>query len=590
MTHSLPHNPDAERATVGSLLLDGGWIEVVRDWLDEADFWDAHCRAIYAAMRSCDAQQIPIDLTTVASELRQRHQLEEVGGVPFLVDLSNIVPIADHIEYYARIVQKTAIRRRLIEAISTIATLAYNESGDLEQTLDTAERLVAAARQRATPRATTAFQVLTLADLWDLPPPKWLVSGEIAAGKITMLWGASQSGKTFVAVDYAMRIALESPVLYVAAEDAEGVSIRAEAWVKHHKPKTTPHFFSIIQKPKLLDTAQVDLLIAAIKQVGAVLVVIDTMGRTIPGADENSARDMRLVIEACDRIPEETGAGVLLVHHAGKTTGTYRGSGTLKDDAYTSIEVSNIDGTIVIDNEKAKNTTRFEPIHLKLAQVQTSRIDPETGQPVMSCVVVPASKVYTVWDDLTQAQRKILEALSLDIFLDIGAKTSQIAEYTKLPHNTLYTSLSSLKQRGLLSQGAKGDPYTITQAGTEALQHRVHSTPGISAVPNDIGHSNHQVPSVPFDHFDPGSPLLPVPAPIRSGTGSSGTVPEGQTEAQGGVKQATAGQVEHARRLLQNEGKATARRYMESLGVRRFPSELQQAVQRRDQAYSPQGY
>ncbi len=324
-----------------------------------------------------------------------------------------------------------------------------------------------------TPENTTKplFRWMDFDQLLAKPVPQWIVPGEIAAGKVTVMWGASGSGKTFLAVDYSMRVGQERPVLYIAAEDVEGVSIRAEAWMLHHQPKAKPQLITTEDRPRLLDPAHIDALIEAGRARNAGLIVIDTMGKSIVGADENSAKDMRLVTDGVERLATETGAGVLLIHHANRNGG-YRGSGTLRDDAYAQIEVSNTDGLIKIESDKpTKNSTAIEPRFMRLFTVETSRVDIDSHEPIVSCVIVPEHQVMPSRNaPLTKSQREVLEILNLSVFRDIGAKSAQVRQECKIPMATIYRVLSELKERGYLEQSEKGDPFTITAAGIAALR------------------------------------------------------------------------------------------------------------------------
>jgi replicative DNA helicase len=91
-------------------------------------------------MVQCYGRRVPPDLQTVADELRRGERLTEIGDLAFLVELSNSVPTSYHVEYYARIVERTAVLRRLIQAGGKIAALGYDEVDDVEQTLDQAEQ------------------------------------------------------------------------------------------------------------------------------------------------------------------------------------------------------------------------------------------------------------------------------------------------------------------------------------------------------------------------------------------------------------------------------------------------------------------
>jgi replicative DNA helicase len=145
---SLPHNIDAERATLGAIFLDRDAIIPLAAWLQPQHFYiEAHAW-IYEAQITCYYRRTPPDLMTVADELRRSERLDQVGGIPFLVELANGVPTAFHVEYYARIVERTAVLRRLIQAGAKITALGYDEADDVEQTLDAAEQEIFNVSQR----------------------------------------------------------------------------------------------------------------------------------------------------------------------------------------------------------------------------------------------------------------------------------------------------------------------------------------------------------------------------------------------------------------------------------------------------------
>lgn len=140
MEKSLPHNDSAERATLGAVFLDREAIVPIAAWLFPEHFYVQKHAWVYEAQLACYNRRTPPDLTTVADELRRADRLDEIGGVPFLIDLSNSVPTAYHVEYYAKIVERTAVLRRLIQAGGKIAALGFDETDDVEQTLDAAEQ------------------------------------------------------------------------------------------------------------------------------------------------------------------------------------------------------------------------------------------------------------------------------------------------------------------------------------------------------------------------------------------------------------------------------------------------------------------
>ena len=150
----LPQNIEAERATLGSILLNRDAIVAVAAWLRPEYFYLQRHGQIFEAMLACYNNRIPPDTRTVAEELRRRERLDGVGGILYLTELVDGVPTSYHIEYYARIVERTALLRQLITAGGRIASLGFNEQEELEATLDKAEQTLFEVSQR---RSTSDF-------------------------------------------------------------------------------------------------------------------------------------------------------------------------------------------------------------------------------------------------------------------------------------------------------------------------------------------------------------------------------------------------------------------------------------------------
>ena len=149
MDRPVPYDIDAERATLGALLLDREAIMAVDAWLSADMFYLFQHEQIYRAIAACAHRRTPPDIATVASELKARNKLAEIGGYSCLSQLTTETPTAMHVEYYARRVEECAIRRRLIECGGAIAGMGYETQRDLDATLDAAEQAVFAVSQRA---------------------------------------------------------------------------------------------------------------------------------------------------------------------------------------------------------------------------------------------------------------------------------------------------------------------------------------------------------------------------------------------------------------------------------------------------------
>ncbi len=142
-----PQSLEAEAALLGSLLLDKEAIWRVVDITEPKDFYKAIHRTIFEAVLEVLNRREAIDLLSVANRLKDKNQLEEVGGNAYLASLVNAVPTASNASYYARLVHRKRIHRDLIEASHRIAELGYKEDDDIENILDDAEKTVFAVAQ-----------------------------------------------------------------------------------------------------------------------------------------------------------------------------------------------------------------------------------------------------------------------------------------------------------------------------------------------------------------------------------------------------------------------------------------------------------
>jgi replicative DNA helicase len=138
-----PHNLAAEESLLGALLLSRDVVGQVAELgiVPDHFYKPAHQHA-YVAIRGLMANGQPVDVITVADELRRNGLLDEVGGLPFLQELQNATPAISNAARYAKIVLDTALLRRLIGVASEIAELAYQEPDDVTKALDEAETKV----------------------------------------------------------------------------------------------------------------------------------------------------------------------------------------------------------------------------------------------------------------------------------------------------------------------------------------------------------------------------------------------------------------------------------------------------------------
>jgi replicative DNA helicase len=158
----VPHSQEAEEAVLGAVMINPEAYYDVAQFLMPDDFYIHRHRWIWEVFSRLHERRTPIDFLTVSEELDQLGQLAEVGGPAYLTKLINNVPTSLHAEAYGRIVEETAIRRRMLSAANDIAKLAYQQEAGIEQVMNDAEKAVFGVSERRTTR--------------DLQPIKYVLS------------------------------------------------------------------------------------------------------------------------------------------------------------------------------------------------------------------------------------------------------------------------------------------------------------------------------------------------------------------------------------------------------------------------------
>lgn len=145
---SAPHAVEAEEAVLGCVLINPDAYFEVAAFLKPEDFYLHKNRWVWDAFVNLHEQRLPIDIITVSEELERHSQLAEAGGAAYLTQLINAVPTSLHAEAYGRLVEREALRRRLIDAATQVARLAYEEGRDISEVVNDAEAAVFAVSER----------------------------------------------------------------------------------------------------------------------------------------------------------------------------------------------------------------------------------------------------------------------------------------------------------------------------------------------------------------------------------------------------------------------------------------------------------
>jgi hypothetical protein len=380
VTRVLPHDLAAERAVLGAILADNGGLLLAAAVLEALDFYrDAH-RRIFKAMEALHGRQSAIDFITLQAQLARTGELEDAGGPAYVSSLADGVPRSTNVAHYARIVKEKAVLRGIIDAGTSAVDRAYQS--DLAGAIKQAAALVGQAELSTSP-AISLPALLTERDLAMMPEPAPMVEGLTYAAQVSALVSMPGVGKSTLASALGLsvvyerpflghRIAASGPVVYVLGEG--NVQGKVRAWkAEQGLPDDESTGFQVFPAHiNLMSPRHVEAFIAHIGSVSPVVVVYDTLARCGVGADENSSRDMGLLLEAVDRVRRGTNAHQLILHHTTKDGATERGSGALRGAVDTLMKLTAADDLLTLTCEKQRDAEPFRPVSLRRVTVAGS--------------------------------------------------------------------------------------------------------------------------------------------------------------------------------------------------------------------------
>ena len=304
----------------------------------------------------------------------------------------------------------------------------------------------------------------------EFTPPDELVEGVLTAGDGSVLYGDSNSGKTFLMIDMACAVARGVPwmgkrtepglVVYLAAESPASVRSRLQAYQKHHGAKV-PNF-AIVQSPiDLFDgDADTDKVIQVVRQLEqqrgqkARLIIGDTLARLSAGANENAGQDMGLVVRRFDRIRTECKAHFCLIHHSGKSAAAgARGWSGVRAAVDTEIEISDSPTGRCFEITKQRDLgTKGERIGFRLDPVALGLT--KWGAVASSCVVVATdAPVKQAGKRMSECDGAVLEFL---VAHKIGIRKTEVVKHFegRYERGPIYRAMKSLVTAAAIHEAA----------------------------------------------------------------------------------------------------------------------------------------
>lgn len=265
------------------------------------------------------------------------------------------------------------------------------------------------------------YELLSIEDVENMTPPEYLIDRHLPEDGFGILYGAPGSKKSFLALDMALHLAYGLPdwhgdaitrkpgrggVLYIAGEGARAFGQRVKAWrngrmLPHGVEPDIAFLFEPVNFMRPEDIHKLKASIAHNHPGPLELIIVDTVSRSIPGADENLQKDMTMFVTACEALRQATGAFVLGVHHTGKA-GDMRGSTVFRGQADAIFRTNERNGLVYLDVEKQKDgpseiatayrmdvkplkngASSLVPTRVEAPEPQEQRVDTETQQRIL---------------------------------------------------------------------------------------------------------------------------------------------------------------------------------------------------------------
>ena len=333
---------------------------------------------------------------------------------------------------------------------------------------------------------TNRYKLLGRNEIMALKPISWLVKGIFPTTGLGVIYGFSGSGKSFLGFDCAAAIAeghpwygfktYACPVVYVALEAEAGYRLRTQAWEKQNGRNLPSNLSLILQPFKLTELKDVSALAAAVPHGAAIFV--DTLNRAAPTSDENSSKDMGIILEAAKLLQKLSGGLVVLITHTGKDASKgIRGHSSLFAALDAGIEVeSNANGrawTVA----KVKDSSDGQEFPFKLTAHDLGK--DSDGDPQSSCTVERVyGQLFQTKEPKGGFQKTALKLLKMEIPLsaDVNkARSGTATECMKVEDaitrvagiltttkdhqrsNRARAILQSLIDGGFISSGLDGD-------------------------------------------------------------------------------------------------------------------------------------
>jgi len=328
------------------------------------------------------------------------------------------------------------------------------------------------------PEQKSRFKLYSWAELERLPKRTALVKGLLDKTALSLVYGESNSGKTFFVLDLCLHLVLgrhwlehkthQGSIVYIACEGGLGLKERLDAFKIHYKLTNYAPFYLIPTSVNLCgDESDVDEIIREISAIENVqMVIVDTLSRAMAGGNENSSEDMTAFIKNCDKIPETLSSHVMIIHHAGKdSTKGARGHSALRAAVDTEIEIKKLSECNIVTAEvlKQRDGKTGQKFCFQLTSVKIG-ID-EDGEPQYSCVLESTEFKPTNRKKLSAQKQRGLKIIN-DSLISVGRKRFIRSDMKEVICITLEQARQALKTGNI---SASDDPDNIRRTISKVI-------------------------------------------------------------------------------------------------------------------------
>lgn len=388
----LPSSVETERVILGVVLLDNATLPQVLEHLRRDDFYvDAH-RRILNRMIALFEKGIPVDPITLREELSRSGELEQVGGPSYLAGLIDGVPQLRNLEHYVKIVSEKSKIRRLLSISSQITADCFEQQDNSAEIVDAAVEALAdvggAPRNghgRAAMQLESATESMMRAASDAQVAPAW--EGLLNAGDLAIVTGLPGSGKTILAANLGLTVAIRAPEYLGRAVEISGpvVYVNVDMPAKRFRKRLAmmcaalpfppsagrlDQFHSTTTSLRLLAAGDFRMLSAALARVRPALFVIDALG-FLHTADESQSHEIVPVLERLKDLRNTFEMTVLVLAHDRKDGRTLLGSvmkAAVADTILRCRELPESDGLrfTIGHGDKVRDMARVRPFRVRL--------------------------------------------------------------------------------------------------------------------------------------------------------------------------------------------------------------------------------